>query len=217
MTAPDELPSHTVVVGVDGSNSSVAAARWAFEQARLTGSRVEVVSAWQPSGSWGLAWGIAMPIPADLDPAAATRSLVDEIVGTLEPVFPTVRVSSRIEEGHPAEVLVDASRHAALLVVGNRGHGGFSGLLIGSVSQHRLSRGDRPGTDQTLGAVGVVPVVGLVGSDPRPFQHPTKVDHHLLVDVMVSRSFECFGLCTQSDLESTFVPLGDLGHALQQG
>ncbi len=144
MTKPEDGPSHTIVVGVDGSDASVAAARWGFEQARLTGSHLEVVSAWQTAGSWGLAWGIAMPIPPEFDPAAVTRSMVDEVMQTLKREFPTVAASSRIEEGHPAEVLVEASRHADLLVVGSRGHGGFSGLLIGSVSQHCAAHAASP-------------------------------------------------------------------------
>ncbi len=142
--AAENGPSRSIVVGVDGSDASVAAARWAFEQARLTGSQLEVVGAWQMSSSWGLAWGIAMPTPVDFDPAAMTRSMVDEVVETLTPDFPTVSVIARIEEGHPAEVLVAASRHAELLVVGSRGHGGFSGMLLGSVSQHCATHAASP-------------------------------------------------------------------------
>ncbi len=144
MTTGGQGRRHTVVVGVDGSDTSVAAARWAFEQARLTGSDLEVISAWQVSSSWGLAWGIAMPIDADFDPAAITKTMVDQIIDTLKTEFPTVSVSSRIEEGHPSEVLVAASRRAELLVVGSRGHGGFSGMLIGSVSQHCATHAASP-------------------------------------------------------------------------
>jgi nucleotide-binding universal stress UspA family protein len=126
----------TVVAGIDGSDASVAAARWAARQASITGSRLEVVSAWQGPGSWGISWGTAIPIPTDWDPVADTQSMVDEVIGSLVPDFPTVTIESRVAEGHPAEVLVEASRHADLLVVGSRGHGEFAGMLIGSVSQH---------------------------------------------------------------------------------
>jgi nucleotide-binding universal stress UspA family protein len=128
--------THTIVAGIDGSDASVAAARWAAQQASLTGSRLEVVSAWQGPGSWGISWASAIPIPTDYDPVGDTQSMVDEVIGSLGPDFPTVTIDGRVAEGHPAEVLVEASRHADLLVVGSRGHGEFTGMLIGSVSQH---------------------------------------------------------------------------------
>jgi len=125
-----------VIVGVDGSEASAEAARWAYDQARLTGSTLVVISAWQGPGSWGMSWGIAVPIPTDFDPAADTRAMVDGIVRTLAGGAPTVDIEVRVVEGHPAEVLVEASDHADLLVVASRGHGQFSGMLLGSVSQH---------------------------------------------------------------------------------
>ena len=79
---------------------------------------------------------MAIPIPADFDPVADTRAMVDAIVGPLAATAPTVEIDTRVVEGHPAEVLVEVSRHADLLVVASRGHGQFSGMLLGSVSQH---------------------------------------------------------------------------------
>jgi len=130
----------TIVVGVDGSDASVAAARWACGQATLTGSRVEVVSAWR----WPASWGAAIPIPSGFDPAADARSMVDGITGPLADEFPAATIHTRIVEGHPAEVLVEASRHADLLVVSSRGHGEFSGMLIGSVSLYCATHASCP-------------------------------------------------------------------------
>jgi nucleotide-binding universal stress UspA family protein len=65
----------------------------------------------------------------------------------LEPVrqkHPGVAIESRVTEGHPAAVLVDASRGADLVVVGSRGHGEFAGMLLGSVSEHCVSNAHCP-------------------------------------------------------------------------
>jgi nucleotide-binding universal stress UspA family protein len=62
--------------------------------------------------------------------------MVDDIVVPVSARYPSVTVRTRAVEGHPADVLVEASRHADLLVVGSRGHGVLSGIVLGSVSQH---------------------------------------------------------------------------------
>ncbi len=136
MPGTEDSSTRTIVVGIDGSDASIAAARWAAEQARLTGFRLEIVSAWQGPGSWGTSWGTAIPIPTDYDPVADTQSMIDQAIASVAPEFPTVTIDSRAVEGHPAEVLVEASRHTELLVVSSRGHGEFTGMLLGSVSQH---------------------------------------------------------------------------------
>ncbi len=132
-------PTKTVV-GVDGSDTSIAALRWAFEQAAFTGASVDAMMAWQ----WPMSLGTAIPIPAGFDPAQDARALLDQIVAPLAEEFPSVSVRARTVEGHPAEVLVEASRHADLLVVGCRGHGELAGLLMGSVSQHCISQAASP-------------------------------------------------------------------------
>jgi nucleotide-binding universal stress UspA family protein len=125
-----------VVVGVDGSDPSVEAARWACAQARLTGARVEMIAAWQSPGTWGMAWGTSVPIPVDYDPAADAATMLAELVATLVGEGHSVPIDTRAVEGHPAQVLVEASRHADLLVLASRGHGEFTGMLLGSVSQY---------------------------------------------------------------------------------
>jgi nucleotide-binding universal stress UspA family protein len=123
---------HPIVVGVDGSDSSVGALQWACEQAERTGAHLEAVTAWQ----WPVSWGTAIPLPSDFDPAGDAQTMLDQIIEPIVRRHPDVVVHARAVEGHPAEVLTEASRHAELLVVGSRGHGEFSGMLLGSVSQH---------------------------------------------------------------------------------
>ena len=122
-----------IVVGVDGSEESREALRWALGEAELRGSAVRAVHAWSRPIAFG---GPIMP-PQALDPSAlrdraqdSLDSAVDEIAGE----GPAVAVERLVEEGAAADVLVRAAEGADLLVVGSRGHGGFAGLLLGSVS-----------------------------------------------------------------------------------
>jgi nucleotide-binding universal stress UspA family protein len=124
--------SGLIVVGVDGSESSLDALRWAAAQARLTGASLEVIATWEYPNSFG--WAPAWP--PDWDPGGdaqkALAQAVDEALGT----NPEIDVRQVVLEGHPAPALVHASENADLLVVGSRGHGEFAGMLIGSVSEH---------------------------------------------------------------------------------
>jgi nucleotide-binding universal stress UspA family protein len=123
-----------IVVGIDGSDESKAAFRWALEEARLRKASVRAVHAWHDP--YTLAPGYGLPedfeFPA-LQKAAQERlaATVDELVGE----NPDVTIEQLVLEGRPASILVEAAEDADLLVVGSRGHGGFAGLLLGSVSQ----------------------------------------------------------------------------------
>jgi nucleotide-binding universal stress UspA family protein len=130
----------TTVVGVDGSDTSVAALRWACGEASLTGARIEVLIAWQ----WPFGFGAAVPIVSGYDPAGDARMLLEAIASGMADEFPSVEIAVRAVEGHPGEVLVEASRHADLLVVGCRGHGEITGMLLGSVSQHCAAHAASP-------------------------------------------------------------------------
>jgi nucleotide-binding universal stress UspA family protein len=120
-----------IVVGVDGSKESVSALRWAFAEARLRRATVRVIHAW--SLRYVAAPGFAAPTiePAILQQEA--ESMLDRVVA--EVGSEGIDVERVAVEGGPTRVLVDAAEDAELLVVGSRGHGGFAGLLLGSVSQ----------------------------------------------------------------------------------
>ena len=123
-----------IVVGVDGSGSSSDAIRWAVGEARLRQTKVEAVYAWQSPLVMGFQY-----IPPDLiDPEALdrhAREIVEAAVAEVGDVPDDVEIAACAIEGPPAGVLIEASQDADLLVLGSRGRGGFSGLLLGSVGQ----------------------------------------------------------------------------------
>lgn len=123
-----------IVVGIDGSPESKDALRWAADEARATGATVDAVISWDMPTGFG--WGVVLP--DDYDPAADARSVLEQaIVGVLGSE-PDVAVRLLVERGQPAEILVRLSDGADELVVGSRGRGGFTGLLLGSTSSHCL-------------------------------------------------------------------------------
>lgn len=121
-----------IVVGVDGSEESLEALRWAARAARLAGGSLRAVAVWDYPTSLG--W--EPPYPTDFDPEGDARAALDRSVAEVLGERPDVPVDKVVREGHPAPVLEEEAKGAELLVVGSRGHGGFSGLLLGSVSAH---------------------------------------------------------------------------------
>lgn len=122
-----------IVVGVDGSTSSRDAIKWAIDEARLRKTKVDAVFAWQSPLMVGLQY-----IPPDLlDPDALERHAQEIVEAAVAEVgeTPDVEIESSAVEGVPAHVLLDESRDAEMLVLGSRGRGGFSELLLGSVGQ----------------------------------------------------------------------------------
>lgn len=121
-----------IVVGVDGSDGSKHALRWAAKQAGYTGATLEVVAAWDYPVTYG--W---VPVPPEDYALAdfAEKSLNDAINEVFGAEVPE-NIQRRVVQGHPAEVLVGASKGAELLVVGSRGYGGFADALLGSVSTY---------------------------------------------------------------------------------
>ncbi len=132
MMSRQDRDDRRIVVGVDGSPSSMAALRWAILQAELTGCTVEAVTAWRlPSR-----YGFAAVTDRARDFEGDARKILADALNEVNSVEPDVIIRSSVVEGHPAEVLVRAARRADMLVVGSRGHGGFTGALLGSVSQY---------------------------------------------------------------------------------
>jgi nucleotide-binding universal stress UspA family protein len=121
-----------IVVGVDGSRSSIEALEWAAKQAQLTGSRLRAVTTWEVPISSG--W--VPSYPEGYDPQKAAEDLlrrsIDEVLGSEQ----KIAVEIVVTEGHPAPALLAAAADAQLLVVGSRGHRSFAGMLLGSVSWH---------------------------------------------------------------------------------
>lgn len=140
MTSTHAAHGGRIVVGVDGSRSSNEAVDWAARQAELTGSTLQLVTAWE----WPMTYGSPIAFPPDYDPAGGAQRVLDVAVAAVAADHPSVHVDTAVEEGHPAAVLVAASAGAEMLVVGSRGHGEFVGMVIGSVSEHCASNAHCP-------------------------------------------------------------------------
>jgi nucleotide-binding universal stress UspA family protein len=127
---------NVIVVGVDHSPDANAALAFAEDEARLRGATLRVVHAWQYGyiGYTGFEGGMPA-LGGDIKKMqaaaeAALQASVSQAMGKSD-----VEIEQRVVQGAPAAVLVEESRDADLLVVGSRGHGGFTQLLLGSVSQ----------------------------------------------------------------------------------
>ena len=127
-----------IVVGVDGSEGSTRALAWAMDEAEHHGATLRAVLAWSPMMP-GLGPGYSVARGPGFDEQEFAEQRLKEILGgansDAEPV---------VVQGRAAKVLIDNSADADLLVVGNRGHGGFAGMMLGSVSQHVSAHSDCP-------------------------------------------------------------------------
>lgn len=132
MTAEASAPRRTVVVGVDGSPSSLDALRWAVRMADALHAEIDAVTSWDYPASYGMGGGV----PAEWDPAADAAEVLRDALTAAFGEHSPVGLRSVVCKGHPAQVLGDAADGAEMLVVGSRGHGGFAGLLLGSVSAY---------------------------------------------------------------------------------
>jgi nucleotide-binding universal stress UspA family protein len=126
-----------IVVGIDHSAEAKAALRFALEEARLRQATLRVVHAWQYGYIGATGFEGAYPaLGGDIkELREAAKAVLDTTLRESIPETGNVEIEQRVVEGRAAAVLVDESRDADLLVVGSRGHGGFAGLLLGSVSQ----------------------------------------------------------------------------------
>ena len=124
-----------IVVGVDGSEGSKRALEWAAREARLRAAPLEIVLVWLPSALIyaGSGWSVAdnEMFEGLLESA---RERLERTCASVAPALDGLEVKRTVVEGTAARMLMDASVDADLLVVGTRGHGGFAGLLLGSVS-----------------------------------------------------------------------------------
>ena len=152
-----------IVVGIDGSVPSKLALRWAAQEAVRRGRDLDVVHAWTMPFSM---YPSGFEDPQQVKAAAAT--LLDDTIASLGDVGVPAEVRPVLVDAEPASALLQAAVGSDLLVVGSRGHGGFLGLLLGSVSQRVVAHAPCP--------VAVVPptwksdwnrrmVVGVDGSE----------------------------------------------------
>lgn len=124
--------SYPIIVGTDGSPEATAAAEWAADDAARRGCPLRFVSV---VDHW--AYGIAKFPSKAGDPLTvhAERAL-SAAEATVKSRRPDVKISTEIIEGIPAKILKEKGREATEMVLGNRGLGGFAGLIVGSVSTH---------------------------------------------------------------------------------
>jgi nucleotide-binding universal stress UspA family protein len=148
MTTQAPSPDPRIVVGVDGSEQSKLALSWAVRIAATTGASIDAVTAWHFPVNFG--WGyMSDEWNPETDAMKCLTDSVDEAFGSERPTG----LRLLVREGLPAKVLLDESKGTTMLIVGSRGHGGFSGMLLGSVSancaEHAtcpvlVIHGDRP-------------------------------------------------------------------------
>ncbi|MGA7756386.1 MAG: universal stress protein, partial [Ilumatobacteraceae bacterium] len=156
-----------IIVGVDGSDGSRAALRWASRTAAASGARCRAIAAWQyPANAVTPAAPAKLPGPEEMDERTCDdlRTVVGDVLGP-----DADRVEVEAGRGPAASVLLAAAARAGtdMLVVGARGRGGFAGLLLGSVSQECVEhspcpvvvlRGEPDASDGPI-------VIGLDGSE----------------------------------------------------
>ena len=119
-----------IVVGVDGSERSRRALQWAVDEARLHGARIEAVHAWTYPYVGAMP---ITPVVIDLEQVERdARQVLDQAMGEIDTAG--VTVEPVLVHAGAAHALVEQAEGADLLVVGSRGLGGFTGLLLGSVS-----------------------------------------------------------------------------------
>ena len=122
-----------IVVGVDGSEHSRQALRWATALGAQIGASVDAVMAWDFPTRAG--WSAGTYVPENWNPETdaqtSLETTIDEVFGSERPDH----LGAVVQEGHVAKVLLDQSKSATMLVVGGRGHGGLAGRLLGSASR----------------------------------------------------------------------------------
>ncbi len=170
---PDSNPSRPVdrsmwVVGLDGSECATNALDWAASNVEGRATAIELVTAWQTpvAGTYPMSAPLAVGVDdADIHDAAA-QDVAEVAAGLGERLH--LPVTASVGRGGPAQVLLEASDSASLLVIGSRGRGGFARLLLGSTSTQCATHASVPTIvvpgDAEPGPVGTI----LVGCDGSP-------------------------------------------------
>ncbi|BCY09433.1 universal stress protein [Actinoplanes sp. L3-i22] len=132
-----------VVVGVDGSPGSSAALDFAADEADRRGARLVALHAWNTTSTTELNDTLPMTYES-WDSLEEHRRVLAEALAGIAERHPDLAVQREVRHGTARQLLTDLSGDAQLVVVGSRGHGGFAGLLLGSVSQHLIYRAGCP-------------------------------------------------------------------------
>jgi nucleotide-binding universal stress UspA family protein len=138
----DSARPRRIVVGLDGSAPSLRALDWALDEARATGAAIEVVHAWHPAylAAQPYAWTLEGIDQMERD----ARDVLDSALAGADTHGLSTRLEPILVEGPASQRLLETAKGADLIVVGSRGLGGFSGLLLGSVSQQLAHHADCP-------------------------------------------------------------------------
>jgi nucleotide-binding universal stress UspA family protein len=131
----------TIVVGIDGSEGSVQALRWAVTESKLHGAKIRAVASWEPPYMYGEG---AMLLSLDQFEAETRARLSNTINEAAADQADRERIEQVVVCGHPSSILEVESKDCDLIVVGARGHGGFVGLLLGSVSDQIVKHAKCP-------------------------------------------------------------------------
>jgi nucleotide-binding universal stress UspA family protein len=128
-----------IVVGIDGSPHSQVALRWAVEEARLRGLGLRIIHVFPALVTY---WGTTSSEYYPKEEAEARKVFEHALASA--PSMDGLDIEQTLTPGNPAEVLIEASRQASMLVVGARGRGGFRGVVVGSVSWHAVHQAHCP-------------------------------------------------------------------------
>ena len=140
LTAIEGDTKRRILVGIDGSVHSKKALRWAVKMGLLLDCDIDAVTVWEYPVMLGWEASAFNQWQPDKD---AQRTLDDTFESVYGKILP-VGLTGRIAEGNPAGYLIDQSKDAEMLVLGSRGRGGFTGLLLGSVSRSCAERSQCP-------------------------------------------------------------------------
>jgi nucleotide-binding universal stress UspA family protein len=133
-----------IVVGVDGSTQSDAALRWALDESARRGARVEALLAYHQEPAFAPATSMALHPYGERPQRHPARELHANVVQARAAVHDAPDVAETVVVGDAADHLVEASRHAALLVIGTRGRGPLAGAVLGSVAAKCLRHAECP-------------------------------------------------------------------------
>jgi len=139
------VEAQPILVGVDGSLHSLQALKYARRVAESMRLPLKVVSVWHYRASgFGLPPIGMVPVPLDAEPEAQARKVLADAGFTVLSDMTTVPFETAVLEGETAEVLINESRSSEMLVVGSRGLGNVSAMLLGSVSAPCAQRAHCP-------------------------------------------------------------------------